>query len=123
MTTIRIHGQSGGKVEKIQAIRTIREVTNLGLREANELVEYLPNTFTIPSDMDAQSIVHRLRGYGYNVDIGSSSNPNNTNIEQAFKNFLIALINDGEYDQAITFIKIKKHGSVAGAPTRNLEPM
>jgi hypothetical protein len=123
MPTIRINGMIRTIPEKIQAIKLVREVTNMGLKEAKDLLENLPTTFEVSSSFEIEQIVYRLRNYGYGVAINNKHTQNITDTEQAFKMFLIALINDGEYDQVVTFIKTKKHGSVAGAPTRNLEPM
>lgn len=125
MTTINIRGMLHMMPEKIQGIKEIRSATNMGLKEAKEFIEELPNSCDIPSHVNATDVVRRLRSYGYDAEVVGAglTPPSSVDSDRAFKSFLVALIWEGEYDQVITFIKTKKHGSVAGVPGRNLEPM
>ena len=125
MTTISIRGMLNTMPEKIQGIKEVRAITNMGLKEAKELIEDLPNSFDVGFGVNATDAVRRLRGYGYDAEVEgqSLSPPSSVDSDRAFKSFLVALIMEGEYDQVITFIKTKKHGSVAGAPNRTLETL
>lgn len=123
MATIRILRQGSQMSAKIQAIKLVRQVTNLGLKEARDLVEMLPGTFECGPSYNPNLVINELIACGYEAELVNSLTENMTDSDKAFKMLLIALINEGEYDQVVTFIKTKKHGSVAGQPTRNLEPM
>ena len=125
MTTISIRGMLNTMPEKIQGIKEVRAITNMGLKEAKELIEDLPNSFDVGFGVNATDAVRRLRGYGYDAEVVGEGliSPSSVDSDKAFKTFLVALIWEGEYDQVITFIKTKKHGSVAGAPGRTLETL
>jgi hypothetical protein len=123
MATVRILRQSSQMPAKIQAIKLVRQVTNMGLKEAKDMVEMLPGTFEVAPSYNPNIVINELISCGYDAELVNELTANLTDSEQAFKVFLIALINDGEYDQVVTFIKTKKHGSVAGQAARNLELM
>ena len=120
MATVRILRQRDAMPSKIQAIKLVRSVTNMGLKEAKDAVELLPTEFEVSSytSQSPESVVSELRGYGYDSEIVGSSS---LDVEETFKTFLIALINSGEYDQVVTFIKTKRSGVVAGGAQRRLE--
>lgn len=56
--------------KKIQVIKVVREVTNLGLKEAKDLVESAPQTLKagIPKE-EAESLKAKLEGQGATVEI------------------------------------------------------
>lgn len=56
--------------EKIQVIKTVREITNLGLKEAKELVEALPAVVgdELPKD-EANAIKEKLEAQGAKVEL------------------------------------------------------
>ena len=56
--------------EKIKVIKTVRELTSLGLKEAKELVESAPKAVVeAVSKEDADSAAEKLRGVGAEVEI------------------------------------------------------
>jgi len=57
--------------EKIQVIKAVREVTNLGLKEAKELVESAPDAVLAEelSKQDAEVIKEKLEGVGATIEL------------------------------------------------------
>lgn len=56
--------------KKIQVIKAVRELTSLGLKEAKELVEGVPNTVTEgASKEDAEAAKKRLEDAGGTADV------------------------------------------------------
>lgn len=56
--------------EKIQVIKAIREITNLGLKEAKELVESAPATVAEEVNKeDAEAMKAKLEGVGAKVEL------------------------------------------------------
>ena len=55
---------------KIAAIKAIREVTGLGLKDAKELADTVPSIIVsaVP-EVEAQAVANRLRGAGMTVQI------------------------------------------------------
>ncbi len=59
-----------GGANKIQAIKVVREITGLGLKEAKDLVEAAPKPVKEGvSKEDADAIVEKLKGAGAEVEI------------------------------------------------------
>jgi large subunit ribosomal protein L7/L12 len=55
---------------KIQAIKTVREITGLGLEEARDLVDGVPSVIKDDlSDEEARSLAEKLRGAGMTVEV------------------------------------------------------
>lgn len=55
---------------KIQAIKMVREVTGLGLREAKDLVDGVPSVVKDDlSDADARNLAEKLRDAGMTVEV------------------------------------------------------
>jgi hypothetical protein len=106
-------------VNKIQAIKALRTATNLGLKEAKDAVEGLPYEYEVPFYDDVDVVAQGLIAEGFQIRWNNSASTNNLPVEAAFKNFLIALVNAGEYDEVIRFIKVKKTDTTG----RRLEPL
>jgi hypothetical protein len=125
MATVRVGGQVTSFPEKIQAIKLVREVTNRGLKEAKDFIEGLPGELEVGlyNTKSPQAVVIELNRFGYNAELVGEKTSMKQDVEQAFKDLLIALVQAGDYDSVILYIKTKKHGTVAGAANRNLEPM
>jgi len=104
-------------VNKIQAIKALRNATNLGLKEAKDTVEGLPFTYHIPSWEDVDAVAQKLREQGFQVEYNSPISASTS--DAAFKNLLIALINEDNLDEVVRFIQFKKRENAG----RRLEPV
>jgi hypothetical protein len=117
MAQIKITDSTYLPMNKIQAIKSLRTATLLGFREAKDAIENLPYIYTLNSYEDIDELAKALNREGFSVEGYKSEQPEE--VETAFKSFLCALINAGEYDKVIHFIKANKAESVG----RRLEPV
>lgn len=101
--------RSGNTDHKVAAIKALRNLVGLGLREAKDAIESVMDGEQITLDTDAtlnRSDIQILAGEGITVNGGT----NRRLVLQAIKSAVRIAIEDGEYDLAISLLEVmKKH--------------
>lgn len=115
MATVYItHSNELQKGNKISAIKDLRTALSIGLKEAKEAIEDLPCHVEIPAYLSTPEALQNLSQYGITAYASQDvlKEPGtpvaHSRVETAFKNFLKALIDEGQYDRIQEFVRLYK---------------
>ena len=126
--SITIHSSSEyERGNRIQAIKTLRKITSCGLMDAKTALENMPYVMHLPEYLNSYRIAQELNDSGFRVNLTTSESAGEAGIapspeiNRAFKNLLIALVEAEEYEKMESLIKFFKGDFKVGNSGRTLE--
>lgn len=96
---------------KINAIKSLRTATGLGLKEAKDCIDDIPSTIEVPSYLSPTIVLDNLHERGFEAQIEVTEPDKNSNVNKAFKNLIIALVQQDEWDKVIDYINFHIKGN------------